>query len=118
MHTQRALGPAETHDEDTASNDSVSASLGDPGDGFRWVVKSIAFSASAAPATAVEVQVLDASTVIRRYHVPAAAFSPVEIGFGAGLTCGEDNIASVTMEAGGSGVETSVSISGIKIKAP
>lgn len=113
----RALGPAEVHAEDSDTDAATEATLGDPGDGFRWLVKSVSFSADRAPVAVVEVTISDGATVIRRYEVPTAAFAPAEIGFGSGLLCSEDNEVKINASDPGSNVKFAIAISGTKIKA-
>lgn len=93
----------------TANQSSVTTVVGKAG--LSIYILGITISASAAPTAAVEVTLKDGATTVLPFEIPAAAFAPIVLGFGANplrITRGAN--AVLTIPALGSGVISSGSL--------
>lgn len=80
---------------------------------LRHYITAVSFSAEAAPAAAVTLQIREnASTVKWQFEIPASATAPVHINFVRPLRCSEDVSCDATVGALGAGVTGTVCISG------
>lgn len=80
--------------------------------GKQHFLTGISFSMSAAPATAITVQVKDGTTVIDQFQIPAAAQAPFVHNYTPPLEVTAGAAASITVGALGSGVVGTVVLKG------
>lgn len=92
-------------------NTAASASRSAPGAHKRIYVTGVEISASEAPAAAVTAELLTASTVLKRWVIPANAIAPIVIEFKRPVACGINEAASLTCEAIGASKTLSVTLS-------
>jgi hypothetical protein len=77
----------------TGTNATVTASKAAPGNGLRNYVFGLSFSASAAPAASVEVQLrkTGGSAILDAWQIPANAIAPIVINYLTHPFNGDDN---------------------------
>lgn len=80
--------------------------------GMQHYICSISISASAAPAAAVQAEVRQGSTVLDRFEIPAAAFSPFVHNYSRPLQGATGGTVSVVIPALGAGVRGTAVIKG------
>lgn len=83
--------------------------------GIVHCITGFSFSANAAPATVLTVQVKDGTTVLDQYRLPAEVMAPLVVNYNYPIECTSGNAASVTVGAAGGGVVTAVSLRGFSI---
>lgn len=96
-----------------AADTEAQISLGSPGDRRFYVVTAYGFSASGAPAAAVNatlaVQPAGGGTPAIPHRIPAAAFAPYAVSLGRGaIRCVPAAGVTLTLPALGAGIEGSV----------
>jgi hypothetical protein len=89
----------------TQTNATATAQQAAPGSGKALLVTGFLVTASAAPAAAVQATLVYGTTTIT-IDIPATAFSPMRVDFGTHpLHTGENNSATLTVPALGTGVK-------------
>jgi hypothetical protein len=81
----------------------------------RHFITGYSVSCSAAPGTAVSVTITDGATTVERVELPAAAFSPIVVNFGAPVRCGINAAAEITCPAVGGTTRSTVVLRGFTL---
>ena len=81
----------------------------------RHFITGYSVSCSAAPSPAVSVTVTSGATTVEQVELPAAAFSPIVVNFGAPVRGGTNEAVSITCPAVGGTTRSTVTIRGFTL---
>lgn len=81
----------------------------------RHFITGYSVSCSAAPLATVSVSVTTGATTVEQVELPAAAFAPVVVNFGAPIRCGINEAAAITCPAVGGSTRSTVVLRGFTL---